>query len=371
MNRLKPLAIALVLSVMPSFATTGDGVKNEKLAAQLKIAQAIEEGRFQEAEEACKLAIAAAEKDHDSGSLVSHYGLLATSYRAQGRNEKAIDAYKKAIDSLSSTKKDLQSNRTGIAMMQTNIGETYRTTGDLETALSYLMQAKKNASPAQNPAYPELLQTIAMTYVRLDRYVEAEAAFKEAIALAKRQMRPKAEINSSFSLALLYSRLNRLNDLRALLEHTIPLSEKTLGESDNITKQFRQLTGPLEEEKTKGTDWKKLMEAGRAARSAGDYQKSLSNFSSAAKEADRVLPNSLSYATSLLDLSATYLTNRQFKEAEENAAKALPIFERFYPEDAREVVVLRQLHAKAKELAAQAVPEQQVTSTPQAPAATK
>ena len=371
MNRLNALLVAFTLSVIPAFPGTSDPATNEKyVEPQKKIIEAIRSGQFQDAENICSAEIAEAMKEQNVGMVGTLYGHLASAYRAQGRNQKAIDTYKRAIDTLSARKRDAQANRVVIALFQNNIGETYTITKDFETALPYLLEAKAGLSK-DHPAYVEILQNLGRTYVGLKKHPEAEGAFKEAISAARQSSMEKSELNSLYSLGLLYSNLHRIDDLRTLLDGAIPFSEKIFGESDNITKRFRQLTFVLEEQKTKSTSWEKFMEAGKKAQAAGDYQKAISEFSSAAKEAEKVVPASLSHATALLDMAACYFASRQFKEAEENATKALSVYERYFPEDANEMVAFRKLHAKAKELAAQATPDQQVTSTPQAPAATK
>jgi CHAT domain-containing protein/Tfp pilus assembly protein PilF len=106
--------------------------------------------------------------------------------------------------------------------------------GKYEQALPPAQESLRIAAPAYGPQSRQVatsLNDLAMVLEALDRWSEAEALYKRALALNESTLGPQhTEVASSLNnLGLLYLKMDRLPEARALLERALSIREKALG----------------------------------------------------------------------------------------------------------------------------------------------
>ena len=321
---------------------------------QALIINLAQSGKGQEAEAECKRAIEDAKAAGKTDLLSPLFNLLAFTYRVQGRIEEAIQTYKQSIVLLQKSEEASSHpdrNRIVIAVTRCTISELYIAANQFDLALAQLIKAKPKLT-SKDPEYTVFLQDLGTAFAGLNRDQEAEASFKKAINLCNAGEPPNnpiGAVNSSYSLALLYANKKQFPALSALLKTAIPLSEKQLGPSHHVTKKFRNLGVPLEEQLVADTQMTKFMEDGLNARKANDLPKSISNFENAVKASEKAGPNSMARGNALFSLGVSQVDSGKISEGAANILLGEKILERYLEDDSAALKAVKSVSTKIKE----------------------
>lgn len=165
-----------------------------------------------------------------SNEFLNLLNSLANDYVPLGQLEEAIITAKAALDLLYE-KKDTTSKLFGTIAI--NIARQLRNAGHFEESEFYYLKAKQVLE--QNPGkesieYVNLLGSLAILYRITGRFTQAEEIFLEAISIQVTTKERTGDLHSSYeSLAILYQKMNRLQDAEKMIHKTLDIREAKMG----------------------------------------------------------------------------------------------------------------------------------------------
>jgi CHAT domain-containing protein/tetratricopeptide (TPR) repeat protein len=190
-------------------------------------------GKYPEAAEAAKRAVAVAERrrgPNDSrvtGPLIH----LAEIYLFQQRYAEAAPLCQRA---LALAEKTLGPEHPDVATALGDLGTAYQNLGrqgDAEPLFKQALSIREKALGPDDLALAASLNNLAQLYLTQDRNAEAEPLARRGLAILEKQVGPEHPSVASdlVTLAVVYKNLNRNAEAEPLFTHALAIQEKTLG----------------------------------------------------------------------------------------------------------------------------------------------
>jgi tetratricopeptide (TPR) repeat protein/CHAT domain-containing protein len=210
----------------PDHPTVGTALNN---LAELYHAQ----GRYAEAEPLMKRALAIAEKTlgPDHPEVGRDLNNLAALYEAQGRFAEAEPFFKRA---LAIAEKALGPDHSTVGIALDSLAGLYQAQGRYAEAEALYKRALAITEKALGSDHPDVgnrLSNLATLYSAQGRYAEAEPLYKRALAIAEMALGPDNPTvgNRVGNLARLYHAQGRYAEAEPLMKRALAIAEKTLG----------------------------------------------------------------------------------------------------------------------------------------------
>lgn len=227
------IAVFALLAI--SIATAGAvaaQVPGQAEALNAQVGQLHSQGRFGEAMELAKRALAVAEKaGPDAPVLAVALNNLGVLLVAQGRLAEAEAPYLRA---LAITERVLGPNDSAVGNYLNNLGDLYTDLGRHSDAERYLQRALALTEGGLGPDHPNVsirLHNLAALYKEQARFAEAESLQKRALAIAQKAFGPNHPVVSTRlgGLATLYKAQGRYADAERNFKQALSITEKAVG----------------------------------------------------------------------------------------------------------------------------------------------
>jgi CHAT domain-containing protein/tetratricopeptide (TPR) repeat protein len=210
-------------------AQHGDEVE----ALNVQVEQLYQAGKYGEATEVAKRALAMSERqfgadDPTVGACLNKLGML---YQDQGRYADAEPLYKRA---LTIAEKALGPDHANVGSRLNNLADLYRAQGRYAEAEPLYKRALAVAEKALGPDHPDfgaVLGNLALLYRSQDRYDEAEQLYKRVLAIDEKALGgddPDVGIDLN-NLATLYRAQGRYAEAEPLYKRALAIAEKARG----------------------------------------------------------------------------------------------------------------------------------------------
>jgi CHAT domain-containing protein/tetratricopeptide (TPR) repeat protein len=353
------LAICATAGTTATQAQVNIGAEIEALKQQ---AESLEQaGRYAEATETAKRALALAEKQFGSDSQEVGWIVhgLAMLYLKQGNNDEAAHLLKRSMDidqktlhhwkrfkthsqaqrsteklqketeiakrSLAQSEKALPAGHIDIARSLDNLASLYHAQGRLGEAEALFRRSLSIREKALGPDHPDngtAINGLAILCDTEGRYAEAESLYRRVVEIAQKAAREKAlprsypDVARTLNkLAGLYYAQHRYSEAEPLFENLLSFREKTLGPDTHET----------------GAALNNLAAVYKAQ---GRNKEAEPLYTRALAIAEKTLPEGHpDIATSLDNLASLYRAQNRYAEAESLLKRSLSIRENALPKD--------------------------------------
>lgn len=188
----------------------------------------VDQARYREAEQLVKGAIRDYERQGDDGVLLSStWGMLAEIYQRVGRDEDAERAALRGMELAKRTGYTSSSCLQMLAIVRLN----QRRFAEAEAGFRQVLALTEQEHGTDNSIYAEVLENLAIVLDDTGRFQDAEQIYQRALAIKHRKRGPKSsQVAFSYNnLGYFYYQHSRLDDAYAYLRHAVKLFEELSG----------------------------------------------------------------------------------------------------------------------------------------------
>jgi CHAT domain-containing protein/tetratricopeptide (TPR) repeat protein len=227
------LLLSLAFSMGVGSATAKSRHVDEVQRLDQQAASLAQAGKYPEAAEPAKRAVASAERRYgpNDSRVAGPLSRLAEIYLLQQRY---ADAAPLCQRTLAIAEKTLGPEHPDVATALSDLGTAYQNLGraaDAEPLFKRALAIREKTFGPDDVSVAALLANFALLYVNQNRYAEAEPIDRRMLAILEKKVGPEhpSVASALITLAIVYKNLNRYAEAKPLLERALAIQEKALG----------------------------------------------------------------------------------------------------------------------------------------------